>query len=192
MDKDTKKALGKKLKVPFIVTLVGVLVMCIGVFLPYLTAVGEIAEYIERNPNRIESKELNLTSGDLKDVPLISVNKLIACIYGEDDGIVAVVIISVFGGFLALAALFTFLKKPVAIMIFDLLTCGAFLFLNAAMKEDFIDPDKYAWGIGYYAIIISGIAIFSGSIWMLVKKILTKRALKAPLITEPVFDTIAE
>ncbi len=100
MDKVEKKTLSEKVKTPFIIALVGVLVMCIGMFLPYLTATGEMAEYIERDPDRIEIKELDLTAGDLKDIPVISVNKLITGVYGEDDGIVAVVIISVFGGFL--------------------------------------------------------------------------------------------
>ena len=71
-------------------------------------------------------------------------------------------------------------------MIFDLLAFGSFSFLNFAMKEDFIDPDKYAWGIGYSIIQIAIAVVFAAAIWMLVKKIIAKRELKAVLITEPV------
>ena len=186
MDKITKKTLNEKLKLPFIVALIGVLILVIGMFLPYITAVGEMGEYIEKYPDRIEIKDLELTASDLKDIPVISVSQIITGIYGEDDGAIADVIVMVFGGFLALTALFVILKKPIAIMIFDLLTFGSFSFLNFVMKEDFIDPDKYAWGIGYTTIQIAIAIVFVTAIWMLVKKIIAKRELNALPISEPV------
>lgn len=186
MDKITKKTLNEKLKLPFIVALIGVLILVIGIFLPYITAVGEMGEYIEKYPDRIEIKDLELTASDLKDIPVISVSQIITGIYGEDDGAIADVIVMVFGGFLALTALFVILKKPIAIMIFDLLTFGSFSFLNFAMKEDFIDPDKYAWGIGYTTIQIAIAIVFVTAIWMLVKKIIAKRELNALPVAEPV------
>ena len=186
MDKITKKTLNEKLKLPFIVALIGVLILVIGMFLPYITAVGEMGEYIEKYPDRIEIKDLELTASDLKDIPVISVSQIITGIYGEDDGAIADVIVMVFGGFLALTALFVILKKPIAIMIFDLLTFGSFSFLNFAMKEDFIDPDKYAWGIGYTTIQIAIAIVFVTAIWMLVKKIIAKRELNALPVAEPV------
>ena len=60
-------------------------------------------------------------------------------------------------------------------MIFDLLSCGVFFFLNYLMKDDFIDEDKYAWGAGYYAILFGAIVLFAGAIWMLAKKVSNKR-----------------
>ena len=186
MDKTVKSTLNEKLKLPFIIALICVAVLVIGMFLPYLTAVGEMGEYIEQNPDRIEIKDLGLTAGDLKDIPVISVSKLIAGIYGEDDGAIANVIVMIFGGFLVLTALFTVLKKPIAIIIFDLFACGTFTFLNFLMKEDFIDPDKYAWGIGYYAITLAFIAVFASAIWMLVKKIIAKKEIKAQALTQPI------
>lgn len=186
MDKIAKKTLNEKMKLPFIVALIGVLVLVIGMFLPYITAVGEMGEYIEKNPDRIEIEDLELTAGDLKDIPVISVSQIITGIYGEDDGAIANVIVIVFGGFLALTALFVILKKPIAVMIFELLSYGVFAFLSAYMKEDFIDPDKYAWGIGYTIIQIAFAVVFAAAIWMLVKKIIAKRELKALPVAEPV------
>ena len=63
-------------------------------------------------------------------------------------------------------------------MIFNLLAYGTFVFLNSSMKDDFIDPDKYAWGIGYYAIVFGFASVLAGAIWMLVKNILVKKELK--------------
>lgn len=186
MDKIAKKTLNENLKLPFVVALIGVLILVVGMFLPYITAVGEIAEYIEKNPDRIEIKDLELTASDLKDISVISVSQIITGIYGEDDGAIANVIVMVFGGFLALTALFVILKKPIAVIIFDLLTYGVFSFLSAYMKEDFIDPDKYAWGIGYHIIQVAIAVVFVAAIWMLVKKIIAKRELKAIPVVEPV------
>ena len=181
MDKITKQTLNKKLTIPFIISLVGVLLVVIALFLPYLTAVGEIAEYIEKFPDRIEIESLDLTAGDMANIPVISVSKLITGIYGEDDGAIANASVFVFGGFLALSALFAILKKPIAIMIFNLLTFGTFAFLNFLMKEDFIGADKYAWGVGYYIILLAVIVAFAGAAWMLVKKIMEKKKLVGEL-----------
>ena len=99
--------------------------------------------------------------------------------------IFANIIVMVLGGFLAMTMLFTLLKKPIAIMIFDLFTCGTFFFLGFLMKEDFITADTYAWGIGYYAFLLSAVVVFAVAIWMLVKKISVKKELKAVAIAQP-------
>ena len=70
-------------------------------------------------------------------------------------------------------------------MFFDLLALGGFSFLNYAMSQDFIGPDKYAWGIGYYLTLLSIGTVFTAAIWLLVKKIATKRELKARPLSEP-------
>ena len=167
-----------KITHPFIATLIGVLIMVIALFLPYMTAVGDMAEYIEKYPDRVEIESLEMTASDLANIPIISVSNIITGVYGEDDGQIANIIVMVFGGCLALTALFAILKKPIAVMIFDLLAGGVFFFLNFLMKEDFISADKYAWGIGYYAILIAAIAIFAGAIWLLVTKVSLKREAK--------------
>ena len=64
----------------------------------------------------------------MKDISVVSVSKLITGVYGEDDGTIANIIVMVFGGFLALTALFVILKKPIAAVIFNLLTYGTFAF----------------------------------------------------------------
>ena len=181
MDKTAKKTLNKKLALPFIVALIGVVVMIAAMFLPYMTAQGKLAEYIELLDSMELEKE-NISANP----SVVSVSKVIATIYGEDDGKIAKIIVLVLGGCIALTALFVLFKKPIAIMIFDLLTFGSFSFLNFAMREDFIDPDKYAWSIGYSIIQIAIAVVFVAAIWMLVKKIIAKRELKAMTIADPV------
>ena len=101
----------QRLKKPFVVTLTGVLIVIVALFLPYMTAVGDTAEYIEEHPDRVEIKSLELTASDLANIPLVSVHNLIAGVYGEDDGAIANVIVGVLGGCLTLTMLFVIHKN---------------------------------------------------------------------------------
>lgn len=163
---------------PFVATLIGVLIMVVALFLPYMTAVGGMAEDIKKHPNRIEVESLELTAGDLANVPIISVGNVFTCVHGEDDGQIANIIVIVFCVCLALTAIFAIFKKPIAVMVFDLLAGGVLLFLNYFIKEDYISDNTYAWGIGYYVILIAAVAIFAGAIWQLVTKTNLKREAK--------------
>lgn len=162
-------------KCPALVILVGILVLLLGAFLPYMTAAGEMARYIEQNPDRMEIASENLTAGDLKNVPIHALGKVITGIYGKDDGMIANVILLVLGGFAVLTALFAVLKKPIVALVFDVLTLGVFLFLNGLIKEDFIGADKYVRGTGFYAIIAALGLIFAGAVWMQAMKIAGKK-----------------
>lgn len=185
MDKIAKKTLNEKLKLPFIVALIGVLVLVVGMFLPYMTAVGELAEYIEKYPDSIEIEEFAMTASDLKDIPMMSMGRIATSAYSEEEGILFNVIVIVFASLSALTALFVILKKPIAVMIFELIAFGSFTVLNMATKADFFGADKYAWGIGYYAIVIAFAIVFAGAIWMLLKKIAAKKKLKIERTVQP-------
>jgi hypothetical protein len=54
-----------------------------------------------------------------------------------------------------------------------------------ATKADFFGADKYAWGIGYYAIVIAFAIVFASAIWMLPKKIAAKKELKIERTAQP-------
>ena len=178
MDKVMKKSLNKRLKLPFVVVLIGVLILIAGMFLPHMTATGELAEYIEKYPDRIEIEEFDMTASDLKNIPMVLMGRIAASAYNEEEGILFNVIVIVFASLSALTALFVILKKPIAVMIFELITCGSFAVLNLATTADFFSADKYARGIGYYAIVLAFVIVFAGAIWMLVKKIAAKKELK--------------
>ena len=179
MDKVMKKSLNKKLKLPFIVILIGVLILIAGMFLPYMTAVGELAEYIEKHPDSIEIAEFDITAGDLKDVPMVLMGMIAASAYNTEEGILFSAIIIAFAFFAALTALFAALRKPIAVIIAELLSCGTFAFLDFGSNADFYGIDMYARGSGYYVIATGFVIVFAGAIWMLVKKIVTKKKLKA-------------
>ena len=185
MDKIAKKTINKKLKLPFVVVLIGVLILIVGMFLPYMTASGKTAEYIEKYPDSIEIEEYDMTASELKDIPMMFMGRVAASAYNEEEGILFNAIVIAFASLSALTTLFVLLKKPIAVIIFELITCGSFAVLNLATNVDFIGLDKYAWGIGYYVILSAFAIVFFGAIWMLVKKIITKKELKIQAIAQP-------
>ena len=150
-----------------------------------MPAVGELAEYIEKYPDSIEIEEFDMTASDLKDIPMMSMGRIAASAYNEEEGILFNVIVIVFASLSALTALFAILRKPIAVMIFELIAFGSFTVLNMATKADFFGADKYAWGIGYYAIVIAFAIVFAGAIWMLIKKTAAKKELKIERTVQP-------
>jgi hypothetical protein len=180
MDKLTRKAPNERLKLPFLVTLIGVLLMIAAMFLPYMNAQGTLSEYIKMlDRTELEVENISPTPS------VLSVKDVVTTVYGESDGKITEIVVLVFGATVALTALFVLFKRPIAIMFFDLLALGGFSFLNYAMSQDFIGPDKYAWGIGYYLTLLSIGTVFTAAIWLLVRKIATKRELKARPLSEP-------
>lgn len=74
----TMKKSKPKTALPFIVTLIGIIIMIASLFLPHITAVGDLAEYIKENPEVVENEDLGLITRDLANVPLVSIDKIYA------------------------------------------------------------------------------------------------------------------
>ena len=81
---------------PIIISLIGIVILIIAIFLPYLTAVGELSEYINTYSNTIAIEDSDVTLGDLAKVPFISVSKLVTSVWGEDDAQVTDIFLIVF------------------------------------------------------------------------------------------------
>lgn len=167
-------SLNNTLLIPWVVALIGILILTISIFLPYMTADGELSDYINTHSDVIAIEDSDVTLGDFQNVPFLSVSKLVKSIWGEGDAEITDIFLIVLGVFAILITLFVLFKKPILAMICDILTCGTFLFLNALL-EDLIGNDKYLLGIGYYAILFALIVIFIGSILMLIFKIIQKK-----------------
>ena len=58
-----------------------------------MTTVGELAEYIEKYPNNIEIEEFDMTASDLKDIPMMSMDRIAASAYNKEEGILFNVIV---------------------------------------------------------------------------------------------------
>lgn len=169
------KTTNNKLLIAWGAALIGVLILIISIFLPYMTAVGEMADYINNHSDTIAIKDTDVTLGDFQNVPFLSVSKLVESVWGEGDAEITDIFLIVFGSFAVITTLFILFKKPIITIFFDLLTCGTFLFMSELLTDHFIGANKFAWGIGFFLTLIAIAIIFISSILMLIFKIIQKK-----------------
>ena len=166
-----------KLLVPFIAAMVGAILMILTIFMPYATAIDEQAENIKNNPDAIVYEELNMKATDIKDVSMVEyVNiytNLGEQLFGNASfGMLYVVLLGLIVGFALLAAIFSFIKKPIAVIIFDILAFGVFSMQNFDYTDRGVIPSSsYDWGLGYYIFYVAAVLTLAGAVWMLVTKV---------------------
>ena len=190
MDKKERKAIIKqKTILPFIVTLVGALVMAACVFLPYSTATAEQAEWIDNYPDTVIMEEMDLTAADMKTVSLAKYAHIYYTMseeYWHDStiGIFYIVLVAMVGGGALIAALFASARKPFWSLLFGALSTGVFQLLNYDFTDRGVIPsDSYDWGITHTIFPIAATVILVGIIWMLIIKLCVKRNLKINALT---------
>ena len=169
------------LLIPFILALAGSLIMVISIFLPYATATEEQAERFETYPDTVIVEELGLTAKDMVNISMFTYARVYVTIseeaWGEPvSGIFYAVIVGVIALFSGLALLFSILKKPIPIMIFDIIATVIFIFqCQDYTGRGVIPSDSYNWGIAYYIFFIAAVVVLASSVWMLVGKIKAKK-----------------
>ena len=128
-----------KLLIPFIVALIGSLMLIVTLFLPFASATEDYKEYLQEYSDEMYVEELNMTNGDAVNISLFEFGRIYAAAadwgMSESIAIACLVIISAFTLFTILTTLFSVLKKPIVAMIFNLLSFGVFWLI----KWDFED-----------------------------------------------------
>ena len=179
MDKMTKKQINKKLTIPFIIALLGAMMMTACVFLPYSTATEEQVEWIEKYPDTMAFEEVGLYAKDLKNVSLVKYARIYNVLI-EEFGIFYIALVALVGGGALIAVLFVLGKKPIGSILFGALSCGVFHLLNQDfVNRGVIPSDSYNWGITHMLFPIGTAALLVGAVWMFVKKIIVKKKMKA-------------
>lgn len=176
-----KKALNSKL-LSKSALLIGLIIMLICFFLPYATATENNREYYEEYPDSMFIDELEMTNADAVNISLFEYFKIYKHIYNVETNdskviaIICIVLISAAFILTLISLLFTFLKKPIAIIIFNLLNIGVF-YANAwdHLDRNVIENNNYNFGIGYYIYYIAAAIVFAGAICMLISKLKEKK-----------------
>lgn len=178
---DNIKAISNKLLIPFFVTLIGALFMFITIFLPYTTATEEQSERFKAYPDEIVYEKLDMTAKDMINISMVEYanvyGNLSEQIWGDTSyGIFYIALVALIGVFSLLSILFSVLKKPIAVIIFSLLSFGVFSIQNFDYTDRGVVPSNtYEWGTAYYAFYIAFAITFVGAIWMLVSKRIQKK-----------------
>lgn len=163
-----------ELLAPFLVALIGAIILIAAFFLPYQSATSEHKEYLQSIKDEVDA-ELNITYGDAINISIFDCVKLYNTLGGTLGKIVVAIIGSV-GALSALTLLFVLLKKPIATLIFNLMTFGAFYILSWDFRErGVMQNGYYQAGVSYYLYYVGTVVVFAGAIWMLIIKIKRRR-----------------
>lgn len=180
--KSNKANINSALKLSFFTTLVAALLTAITFFLPLASANDEHEEYLKRYAQEFNVEEIEMTNEDAIHISMYDFAKTYWVVYSSIDKTLATVVTAVIGaaGVLSLITLlFTLLKKPVAIFIFNLFTFGAYYLMVWDFKDRGVMPNShYDWGIAYYLYFIGLFLVFAGAIWMFIKKVKLKKQFK--------------
>lgn len=158
-----KELRNKGLLVPWIVAVVGSVVSCVSIFLPYASAKdADVAQGVA-----------SLTGFNAANPSMVDFAKVYFDMSGqyisELQANITVGVTAIIGVCALLALLFGVLKKPVAVIVFDVLILLAFLMQNFDFSDRGVVPsDNYSWGIGYYLLFLGVIATFVGAVWFAV------------------------
>lgn len=175
----------KNLLYPDLAAIAGALLLLLALFLPFASANDDYKEDLMSYPDSICSEEANMTNKDAVHISLTEFIKIdLAAVDAgiSDVNVIAnMVIIIAFGVFAAFTLLFSMFKKPIAILIFDVISFALMKLIKFDFKERGVIPShSYDWGISYIICYI-GIAIAAfGAVLLLIAKIKSKRSAKIP------------
>lgn len=179
---------GDSLKLPFCVTLVVTVIVVAAFFLPLATANTEYAKYLKNHMQTLNEMGAEITTEDTINISMFDFVKMYQTVYGTIDKATATVVVAIIGitGILSLMTLlFAILKKPIAVIVCNALTLGAYHLMIWDFKDRKVMPNNhYDWGIAFYLYYIGIVAIFAGAVWLLIAKIKKRRQKKVDVIKE--------
>ena len=168
---------------PFIIALCGAILLIAAFFLPYAASNGEYGEWLSDHADGIYAEEIGMTNRDAIGISPFEFLRIY--IYGASNywgdmqtiSIICVVVIGLIAGFTLLCTLFAALRKPIPLIVFDILTFGTFLLMNFDFEDrGIIQNTNYSWGVAYYLYFIGAVVILVGAVWLLVAKIKVKKS----------------
>lgn len=170
----------KRWIIPFLIVLLGSIVMLSTLLMPYASAKGEYRDTLIKYSDEIYDDEIDMTNGEAIDMSLVELAKVYKSMTKEDmykaQGIFTVVLIVAFGVLALLTVIFAAIRKPIGVLITDVLSLGV-SWLN---RTDFSDrgvlpSNTYDWGIASTLVYIIGVVIIAGAIWLIVEKNIQKK-----------------
>lgn len=168
----------KKFNIFKIIIIIACLILFIGLILPYESAIGEHKEYLEKNPDKMNIKEVNITNKDAVDISIIENFRVYS--YGMNnnagnswiaqESTINFVLTIVLIASSILVLLFTLFNKRVLSIIFDILLFGSSIMMNFdIVSRGVIPSDKYTYGISYYLYPVLAVIILVATIVLIVK-----------------------
>lgn len=158
----------KRIVFPLLIGLA--LLMILSIFLPYASATEENAENLEKYSDYYAIEEINMTGEDLINISMLEYaivySNMSEDLFGDSKiGIIYVALVVLIVAFSLFVLIFAILKKPLAIIVFDVIGFMVLCVQNWDYSDRGIVPSSsYDWGIAYYLFAFCTIAVFLISI----------------------------
>ena len=174
----------KLMRYPVLITIIGAILLLLMLLLPYASATEDYEERLMKCADEMYVEEIGMTNADAVDISLLEFGRMYAEAVRQglhkEMSIACIVIISIFTKCAILTLLMTLIKKPIGIIIFDLLTMGAFWIICFDFEDrGVITSSSFDWGIVYYLVYGIGVIIFAGAVWLFIEKRKAKKLAKA-------------
>lgn len=165
-----------KLFIPYVITLIGTIMMFLLLVLPFTTATDEYAERLDRFVDTEVYKGLSLTCADVKNVNLVDYARIYVAVgenlwKNEYAGWIYAGLIAAIGLFSLIAVIKAIRKKPIGIIISTIFTMITVAIFNWDLSaRHVVQNENYVWGVAHYCYYIIPVIIIVGSIWLFIKK----------------------
>lgn len=171
------------IKIPFLITLIGSVLLLVMILLPYASAKDDYKGYLQSSPDDYYVSEIKMTNASAVNISMLEYGR----IYVEtarqgvyrDVSILCIALISLFAFFSLLTLIMSLLKKSIGIIIFDILALAIFWLIHFDYADRGVLPSSsYGWGIANYLTYIIGIAVAIGAVWLFAEKRKIKKLAK--------------
>lgn len=173
----------KNVMFPALATIIGAFLLLITLVLPFASANEDYKERLMSYPDAVYSEEADMTNEDAVNISLVEFIKIdsaaIEAEISEGTAIANMVVIIAFIVFAALTLLFSILKKPIPLIIFDVISFAVMQLLKFDFEDRGVIPSSsYDWGIAHIICYIGIAVVAVGAILLLIAKIKSKRSAK--------------
>ena len=174
----------KLMRYPVMITIIGAILLLLMLLLPYASATEDYEERLLKYADETYMEEIGMKNSDAVDISLIEFGRIYAEAAKQglhkETSIACIVLIIIFTGCAVLTLVMSLVKKPIGIIIFDLMTMGAFGIICFDFKDRGVIPSSsYDWGLVYYLVYGIGVIILASAIWLYTEKRKAKELAKA-------------
>lgn len=168
----------KKFNIIKLIVIIATIILFIGLILPYQSAIGEHKEYLEKYPDAMNIKEVEITNKDAINISILknlkvynyTMNNIHNNSWISGEATINFVIIIVLIISIIFVLLFTLFNKRVLTIIFDIILLASTLLMNYdIVSRGVIPSDNYTYGISFWLYPILAILILILTIVLIVK-----------------------